>query len=395
MFRTAKIKDIAQIKSGKRLPKGEDLISIPTDHPYIRGRDIKDGRITFNAPVYLSEETFEKIKRYTVNAGDICVTIVGNIGDVGEVPHFLDKANLTENAVKLVNLSQDCNRLFLKYSLLTREAQHQMKSYAAGAAQPKLGLYKLNEIEILLPDIVDQTKIVTILSQYDDLIENNNQRIQIIEEICQRIYREWFVDFRFPGHEKVTFIDSDIGKIPEGWKVKRLGDVMELAYGKALKSEERKNGDVPVYGSSGIVGYHNQHIANGPGIIVGRKGNVGSVFWSDTNFYPIDTVFYVLTELSMPYVFFHLQGMNFINNDAAVPGLNRNQAYSLPCLVPEKETLNSFQNLIVPILKDKRLLTLQKNNLYQSRRILIAKLISGEIDVSEMNIAMREQVNVA
>ncbi|TRZ48454.1 restriction endonuclease subunit S [bacterium] len=393
MFRTVRIKDIAQIKSGKRLPKGDDLVTTPTTHPYIRGRDIKNGRITFNAPVYLSEKTFEKIKRYTVNAGDVCVTIVGNIGDVGEVPVFLDKANLTENAVKLVNLSHKCDRLFLKYSLLRREAQHQMKSYAAGAAQPKLGIYKLNEIEILLPGIAEQKKIVAILSQYDDLVENNTRRIQILDETAQRIYREWFVNFRFPGHAKVKFIDSAMGKVPAGWMVKRLGDVLELAYGKALKSEDRKNGDVPVYGSSGIIGYHNRRLVDGPGIIVGRKGNVGSVFWSDTNFFPIDTVFYVLTELNLSYIYYHLQSMNFINNDAAVPGLNRNQAYSLPCLVPEKGILDSFQGIIMPILNHRRLLSLKNDNLRNTWETLLPRLLSGDVVISEKDIAMREQVD--
>jgi len=83
-------------------------------------------------------------------------------------------------------------------------------------------------------------------------------------------------------------VDSPLGQIPEAWEVKRLGDVMELAYGKGLKTHDRKGGPVPVFGSSGVVGYHDDSLVEGPGIIVGRKGNVGSIHWSDADFFPID-----------------------------------------------------------------------------------------------------------
>ena len=98
------LNDVATIKSGKRLPKGKTLVDYETNHPYIRGRDIKNGNITFNDPKYLTEDVYEIIKRYTVKKGDICLTIVANIGDVGQVPKHLDGANLTENAVKLIDI---------------------------------------------------------------------------------------------------------------------------------------------------------------------------------------------------------------------------------------------------------------------------------------------------
>lgn len=274
---------------------------------------------------------------------------------------------------------------YLAFSAVLRKPAEGSMFGASGRQRAVLDVVKSTEIPNIL--LTNQRKISAILSTYDDFIENNTRRIQILEEMAQRIYREWFVDFRFPGHEKMKFTKSDRGRIPEGWTVKRLGDVIELAYGKALKSEDRLNGEVPVYGSSGIVGYHNQHLVEGPGIIVGRKGNVGSVFWSDINFYPIDTVFYVLTELNSAYIFYHLQGMNFINNDAAVPGLNRNQAYSLLCLVPNKQVLDHFQAMIMPIMRQKRLLTLRIDNLRQSRDMLLPKLISGEIDVLGIDIS--------
>jgi len=162
--------------------------------------------------------------------------------------------------------------------------------------------------------------------------------------------------------------------------------VIELAYGKGLKEENRIPGDVPVFGSSGVVGYHNQSLAKGPGIIVGRKGNVGSVYWTDTAYFPIDTVFYVITELPLHFVFFNLRTQNFISGDAAVPGLNRNQAYSLPFILPREDVIKLFRDAVEPIFK---LLSLSKRKnelLRQTRDLLLPRLISGEIDVENLDI---------
>ena len=379
-----KLAKVVDVKGGKRLPAGVSFSSEPTAHPYIRGQDIRGGRIRAGEQLYITEAVFEKIRRYTVKAGDVCVTIVGNIGDVGVTPPELDGANLTENAVKLIPTTSKLDSRFLAYALLSPEAQQQMKLSAAGAAQAKLGIYKVNDIEIPFPAVDSQRRIASILSAYDDLIENNTRRIAILEEMARRIYEEWFVRFRFPGHEGVRMVDSEMGLVPEGWKVRPLGNEIDLAYGKALKAEHRGVGDVPVYGSSGVVGHHSAPLVAGPGIIVGRKGNVGSVHWCDVPFFPIDTVFYVKTALPLHYVFFNLQQQNFLNNDAAVPGLNRNQAYALPLLVPSPIVLSKFEALAAQQLGLARLLARKNVNLRATRDLLLPKLISGELDVSAL-----------
>jgi len=123
-------------------------------------------------------------------------------------------------------------------------------------------------------------------------------------------------------------------------------------------------------------------LADGPGIIVGRKGNVGTVHWSDVAFHPIDTVYYVRTALPLHFVYFNLQRQNFLNNDAAVPGLNRNQAYSLPLLVPDESALARFESYCGMQLGLARVLARKNANLRATRDLLLPKLISGELDVS-------------
>jgi len=289
-------------------------------------------------------------------------------------------------------------RTFNERSLLTRYLYYALRpqmellrSISTGAATKFLTLTLLNQTEIPVPPVSTQCKIASILSAYDDLIGNNLRRIKILEEMAQALYREWFVKFRFPGHEKVRMVDSPLGKIPEGWEVVRLGERVELAYGRGLRKAERKPGDIPVFGSSGIVGYHSQSIADGPGIVVGRKGNVGTVFWSDTAFYPIDTVFYVKTDLPVHYVYYNLQHQNFINNDAAVPGLNRNQAHSLPFIVPAKRLIDHFSESADLTSQQTSNLKSRVENLRQTRDLLLPKLISGELDVSELDISIPEE----
>src|SRR5699024_10582794 len=120
---------------------------------------------------------------------------------------------------------------------------------AGGSAQPLLTQTVLKQVEVDLPDLPTQQKIAYILSAFDDLIENSTRRIEILEEMARRTYREWFVHFRYPGHEEDALVDSgtELGEIPEGWEVKKLEEIIELTYGKGLRKKDRVEGKYPVY----------------------------------------------------------------------------------------------------------------------------------------------------
>ena len=285
---------------------------------------------------------------------------------------------------------QQADQHFIYYLFNSKSVRQQIRGSASGAKIRHTAPSRIADVKVSVPPFKVQRRIAAILSAYDDLIENNTRRIQILERMAQALYREWFVHFRFPGHGKVKLVESPLGKIPQGWQAKNLGDVVELAYGKALKAEQRMDGPYPVYGSSGVVGVHNEALVQAPGIILGRKGNVGSVFWSDKDFYPIDTVFFVRSEVPLHYVFYNLKHQTFHNNDAAVPGLNRNAAYMKPFVVPHSDTLAAFQDYIGPVFKILCLLNLKNANLRRTRDLLLPKLISGALDVSKLDIVTRE-----
>jgi type I restriction enzyme S subunit len=304
--------------------------------------------------------------------------VIGRVGAYcGSVVYCPTKFWASDNTLVAYPASDSVDTEFLYYLL----ADANLSRYAGGAAQPLVTQTVLKQVEVNVPPLPIQQRIAGILSAYDELIENSQRRIKILESMARALYREWFVHFRFPGHESVPRVPSPLGEIPQGWEVKKLGDVVELNYGKALKKEDRRDGEYPVFGSSGIVGTHHASLVKGPGIIVGRKGNVGSVFWCDEDFFVIDTAYFVTSSLPLRFLFYVLPTLNFINSDAAVPGLSRNQAYTLELLVPPASLLEKFCELAGAFERQASTLQSQIQNLRRTRDLLLPRLLSGQIDV--------------
>ena len=203
-----KIGEIAKVKGGKRLPHGYDVQDEPTDHPYLRVVDFDDNGLNPAHVKFISNEVHEKIRRYTITDKDIYVSIAGTIGRVGIVPALFSGANLTENAAQITDISESVDAPYLYYFLKGHTGQELLKSKAGGTSQPKLALYRLAEIEFPKPSFQAQRRIARVLSAYDDLIENNCRRIELLEQAARLLYREWFVHFRFPGHEHVKVTDG-------------------------------------------------------------------------------------------------------------------------------------------------------------------------------------------
>lgn len=298
--------------------------------------------------------------------------ITGRYGTIGEV-FFLEEDYWPLNTALYVIDFKGNDPRFSAYFL-----RNILKGYQSEkAAVPGVDRNVLHEIKVLVPDYEIQCHISRTLSAYDELIENNLRRMALLEESARLLYREWFVSLRFPGYEHSHIVDG----VPEGWERKTLGECLTLNYGKALKAELRVDGEYPVYGSSGIVGSHNKPLVTGPAIILGRKGNVGSVYWSTKSFFPIDTVYFVDAESSSLYLFYALKNMHFLSTDVAVPGLNRDFAYSRPYLCPSSQVLNSFLEIVSPIHMQLDKLEALNQKLRAARDLLLPRLMSGEINV--------------
>lgn len=298
--------------------------------------------------------------------------VTGRYGTIGEV-FYLEEDYWPLNTALYVIDFKGNDPKFSAYFL-----RNVLKGYQSEkAAVPGVDRNVLHEIKVRAPSHALQLRIAEILSTYDDLIENNRRRMTLLEESARLLYREWFVRLRFPGYEHTRIVDG----LPQGWERKTLGDSITLNYGKALKADIRVEGEYPVYGSSGIVGTHEIPLVQGPAIILGRKGNVGSVYWSSKSFFPIDTVYFVSPESSSLYLFYALKNMHFISTDVAVPGLNREFAYSRPLLHPPVTLLRSFHETIEPIHAQLDKLEEINQKLRTARDLLLPRLMSGELSV--------------
>ena len=216
--------DIAIIKGGKRLPKGINLITTPNAHPYIRVRDLGSKKcIELDSSYeYVDDDTQKLISNYIVNTDDIIISIVGTIGLVAIIGKTLNKANLTENCVKIINLKY-LDKDFLYYYLISDYGKQEINKGIVGAVQAKLPIKNIQAITIKAPEIIYQKRIASILKSLDDKIENNRKINENLEQQAQALFKSWFVDFE-PFRDQ-PFVESELGMIPEGWRVDNLDNL--------------------------------------------------------------------------------------------------------------------------------------------------------------------------
>jgi type I restriction enzyme, S subunit len=355
--------------------------------PFLRSQNVLPFRITTDNLKFIPLSFHRRLRKSALNPGDVVVVRTGYPGTAAVIPDWLDQANCADLVVITPGLELD--PFFLSAVFNSTWGVASVAGNLVGSAQQHFNVGAARRLELRVPPLATQRKIAAILSAYDDLIENNNRRIKLLEEMAQRIYREWFVCFRYPEHEDIPLVESELGLIPEGWRVNRLGDTVEFVYGKALKADARRDGTVTVFGSGGVIGHHDQELAEGPGIIVGRKGNVGAVYWSDGAFYAIDTTYWVRSHLPLTYCYYALRDMEFLDSHAAVPGLSREQAYSLPLTVPDSDTAATFNSFVLELFRLRRCLEDTITNLRTTRDLLLPRLISGDIDVTDLDIVMK------
>jgi type I restriction enzyme S subunit len=360
----------------------------------LSAKSIKHGRIDYDHTFFISEETYKEWERRGApEIGDVLLTTEGPLGEVAQ----LDKRDvaIAQRLLTLRGKERELDNSYLKYALMSPMGQHELLSRATGTTVQGIKQSEFRKILILKPSFEEQIAIAKTLSDLDSKIELNQQMNKTLEAMGRAIFKHWFIDFEFPTKDRKPFkslggkmvYDGDLGKeIPNGWKVLALGEVCELLYGEGLTEDSRQNGSIPVYGSNGQVGWHNKALAKGPGIVVGRKGNPGIITWVQTDFFPIDTTFYVVPKgpvRSMHYLFYILSSLDLpsLASDTAVPGLNRNIAYTTKLLVPPADLLNEFDRSADPLALKVHENNRQSGVLGALRDGLLPKLMSGKIRV--------------
>lgn len=337
-----------------------------------------DGRLDLSEIRHVSPQQFAQwVRRVTPQEDDIVFSYEATLHLYARIPREFEGCLGRRMALVRPDTTKVDPR-FLLYYFLSPVWRAKMDAITiTGATVNRIPLTAFPETRVSFPSLPQQKAIAELLSAYDDLIENNHKRIALLEEATRLLYREWFVHLRFPGHEHVSCVDG----VPHGWERSAVGSIIELRYGKALKAEDRVAGDFDVYGSSGVVGTHLAALVPGPAIIVGRKGNVGSIFWSPSDFWPIDTVYYVPKEQCDLWLYFALPLAGFQNTDGGVPGLNRDFAYSRKLLRPSTQIRRLFNDAVQPMFRQVTVLQATNRKLAEARDLLLPRLMNGEIAV--------------
>jgi len=336
--------------------------------------------------------------------------ILGSPAFVEEDDRFLHNQRLG----KIVNLDEiNLDRLFLYYLFNSAKVRDQIKATATGATVKHTAPERIYTVEVELPSLPTQCKIAAILSAYDDLIENNTRHIAILEEMAQSLYREWFVHFRFPGYEKKRLVESELGLIPEGWEVVKASYAVEID----PQTKVPKEGEKP-FVSMGSLSIDSMLIEN----VELRTGNSGSKFRNgDTLFARItpclengktgfvqflpsasavafgSTEFIVLRSrrLCPEYVYLMARSNEFRDNAIkSMTGATGRQRVQTACFdkfliaQPDSKILATFEETVSPLFCNIYILSQKNANLRQTRDLLLPKLVSGEVDVEGLSIAV-------
>jgi type I restriction enzyme S subunit len=342
--------------------------------PWFKTAELKDWYVD-EAEERITEEALSGSSAKVFPPDTVLMAMYGDGKTITSLGILRSEAATNQACCAMIANPGKCNFLYLFYAL--KHHRHELLKLVVAGAQRNLSGGIIRRFTILSRSLSVQARIADILSAYDELIENNRRRKTLLEEAARQLYLEWFVRLRFPGYEHTRITDG----VPEGWERVPLGERVTLNYGKALKAEDRSGGPCPVYGSSGIVGRHEKSLAAAPGIVVGRKGNVGSVFWSSRDYWPIDTVYFIDAETSNLWLYYALQHMHFISTDVAVPGLNRDFAYSRPVLVPEPRIVRDFLEAAVPLHEQITKLDDMNEKLRAARDLLLPRLMGGDLTV--------------
>lgn len=371
--------------------------------PVTRVTNCQSGTVDLSGCKYLSFSSAKKYERYRLIKGDLIVATVGShptqpgsvVGRTSTVPESASGSLLNQNAVRLRAKADLLDQRYLTYLASSKEFRDYIIAHARGAAsQVRMSIELLRDMPLLLPPLSTQQLVASLLSAYDDLIESNTRRIEILEEMTRRLYEEWFVQFRFPGHDKVEFKES----LPSGWAWVTIEDAADNfdRLRRPLSKMQRagRSGSYPYYGAAKVFDYIDDYLFDGRYLLMAEDGSVitpeghpvlqitHGKFWVNNHTHilkgrsPFSTELIYLA-LSSYKISGHITG-------AAQPKITQANMNRIPVLRATHDVHASFNALIGPIFDLIEMLERKNANLRAQRDLLLPKLISGEIDVSDI-----------
>jgi type I restriction enzyme S subunit len=383
-------------------------------------KNIKNGEVIINKrDRKINKGVFDMLKKRTkLERGDILITTVGTIGEVA----MINSGKINFDFQRSVGIIKPNKKVispyFLRYFMDSPDYQGRIRGLSRGVAQQCLFLNPLGESKVKYPtDILLQNKIAAILHNYTCLIKNNEKRIKLLETIAKRIYEEWFVNFRFPGYEKIKMIDSktDFGIVPEEWMSEQIGNKFEVVLGGTPARAK------PEYWG-GNINWINSGKVNKLRIIDGSEKITDlGLKKSSTKMMPLRTTVLAITGATLGQIsltekevcanqsvvgvydknnlyseFLYLKIAEIIKKIILKAGggaqqhINKENVSETEIVIPDKEIIMRFNRVIRPLFDLLANLMIKNQNLRKTRDLLLPKLISGEVDVSKLNIKIPE-----
>lgn len=401
---TVKLEEIcAQITDGKH---GDCQDQAESGFYFLSCKDVSDGKLNYEGARQITEADFRETHRRTrLEPSDILVTNSGTIGRMAVAPdNDLTRRTTFQKSVAILKpIPSRVEPRFLYYALCSD--LRRLIEFAGGTAQKNLLLRDLRAFSIELPSLPVQRCLAAILSAYDDLIENNTRRIQILERMAHAIYREWFVHFRFPGHAKVKMVASPLGEVPQRWSVRRLDEIAVVNGSSIRRGQEPE--DILYVDISSVATGHIEKIE--PVAFIDAPGRArrivqhGDTIWSCvrpnrksfsliTEPAPnliVSTGFAVLTPTAVPFSFLHQavttdDFVGYLTNHAtgaAYPAVTAKDFEAARILVPDEPLLRCFHEHCEPTLLLKENLLRKNANFRRTRDLLLPRLLSGQIEL--------------
>ncbi len=372
-----------------------------TGIPVLSAKSVKRGRIDYNQVYFISQDTYKKWEtRGKPEIGDVLLTTEGPLGEVAQ----LDKANVAvaQRLLILRGKSGQLDNTYLMYYLMSPIGQYQLNSRSTGTTVQGIKQSEFRKILIVKPSFKEQLIISNILKSLDSKIKLNQKMNKTLEAIAQAIFKHWFIDFEFPNEEGKPYkssggemVDSELGKIPKGWKIGKLKDVALNLDSKRIplssREREKRRGVFPYYGAASVLDYVDAYIFDGIYLLIGEDGTVtdeqghpilqyvSGKFWVNNHAHVIQGKFPFSTEYL--YLFLRQRTVRHLVTGAVQAKINQENLNGIPLVIPPEDILYAFNKFSEILFSRNRLVINQIDTLSLLLKTLLPKLISGKIRV--------------
>lgn len=349
----------------------------------INTSDVLDGKCLNHE--YVPNKKLKGQFKKTFRKGDILYSEIRPANKRFCFVDFEPKDYIASTKLMVLRAHEDVDPQYLYQILRSNDtlAQLQMLAESRSGTFPQITYSELSNIMVSLPSQKAQKNIVSILSSLDRKIELNNKINADLEEMAQAIFKNWFVDFE--PFKDGKFVDSELGMIPEGWKVGCLGDLITIKYGKDHKKLE--DGTFPVYGSGGFMRFVNSWLYDGESVLIPRKGTLDNIMYVCEKFWTVDTMFFSVPKMDyvMKYVYNYIKRFDFskMNEGTSVPSNTAARLNKMPILIPTHEILEMYDETLCPIYNKRKMKDKESRILSTLRDTLLPRLMSGELEVPE------------